>query len=256
MANATAEVKKGTVRRTDEFIKRSAATLAAETRFYAHAMLGVTTAGYLAKFDDTQSMVFWGVVRGNEGNPLLPVGTQGDYALGLDAHQPFRFELAISGVAVGDIGKTVYASDDQTGVLTNGGVYGNVVGRVVDVVATGIALVEPNYAMAKGHAGLAAARTMAATGAQSLTKWDLNKTILLPNTAAYALTLPAVADTQAGDKLTFVKTTAAAFAVTLTGAGAELIDAANTLATIDAIYDTAVLVSTGAAWVVVARDIA
>lgn len=256
MANATSIVKKGAVRRTDEFIRRSSVTLAAALQFYTHAMVGMTTAGYLAKYDDSQSMVFVGLVRGNEGNPLLPIGTAGDYDLMLDVVQPFRFELAVSGVAVTDIGKTVYASDDQTGVMTNGGTYSNPVGIIVDVAASGIALVEPVYGMAKSTAGLAAAKTMAATGAQSLTKFDLNKVILLPNTAAYALTLPAVAGTQAGDRLTFVKTTAAAFAVTLTGSGAETIDGSNTLATIDAQYDCATLVSTGTEWVVAARDIA
>jgi hypothetical protein len=62
--------------------------------------------------------------------------------------------------------------------------------------------------------------------------------------------------TQPGDWLEFVKTTADAAAVTLTGNAAETIDGANTLATIGAAYDTAKIVSTGAAWVVVYRDIA
>jgi hypothetical protein len=256
VANATAIVKKGVVRRTDEFIQRSSATLASATRFWPNAMIGVTTGGYYAKFDDSQSMVFAGVVRNDQGAPLLPAGTAGDGTIQLDIQQPQRFELAVSGVAVTDIGKKVYASDDQTGVLTNGGTYGNFVGHVVDVVASGIALVEPCYDGIAAHARYNVARTLAATGAQTLTKWDLNKVIFVPSTGAYALTLPAVADTQAGDRLTFVKTTSNAVALTLTGSGAETIDGSNTLATIDAQFDTAVLVSTGAAWVVLSRDIA
>ena len=50
--------------------------------------------------------------------------------------------MALSSVAVTDIGRKVYASDDQTGTLTPT-TYGNVIGVVVDVAGTDIALVEP-----------------------------------------------------------------------------------------------------------------
>jgi hypothetical protein len=144
VANATKRVGKGTVRVTDEFTKRSSATLAAATTFYTGAHLGTTTGGYLAKFDDTQSLTYAGVVRGREGDPVLPIGTAGDDALGLDVHTPRRFELAVSAVAVTDIGRRVYALDDQTGTLSaSATTYANCYGTVVDVVATGIALVEP-----------------------------------------------------------------------------------------------------------------
>lgn len=271
MANATARVAKGATRKTDEFIQHSAATLSAATTFYTHAMLGLTTGGYLAKFDDTQALRFFGLVRGGApewpggGNPKLPVGTAGDGTLDLDVHQPPRFELAIASVAITDIDKKVYALFDQTGTLDSSATtYGNLIGHVVDLVyavnrttpVSGIALVEPCYDGLAAHARYGAARVLPATGAVTLTKLDLNKTIFIPSTAAQAITLPAVADTQAGDRFTFVKTTANAVAATLTGAGSELIDGSNTLATIDAQFDTAILVSTGTAWVVVARDIA
>lgn len=256
MANATDIVKKGVVRRTDEFITRSAETLASETRFYPNAMIGIDDTGYFCKFDDTQAAIFAGVVRNDQGAPLLPAGTAGDGTIDLPIQQPQRFELAIASVAVTDIGKKVYASDDQTGILTNGGTYSNFIGHVVDVVSSGIALVEPVYDGIAANSRYNVARTMAATGNQTITKYDLNKIIFVPNTAALTLTLPAVANTQAGDKLTFVKTTSDAQAATLDGSGAETIDGAATLATIDAQYDTAILVSTGSAWVVLARDIA
>jgi hypothetical protein len=239
-----------------KFAKRSSATLAAETTFYTTAMIGLTTSGYLAKFDDTQSMIFVGLVRGGEGDPVLPAGTQGDAALGLDYEMPDAFELAISGVTVAHIGRKVYALDDQTGTLASTTTYGNLVGTVIDVVATGIALVQPAYDGIAANKRLGAARVLAAIGNQSLTKFDLNKTIFLPNTVAYTVTLPAIADTQAGDELHFVKNTAAAFAVTLDGNAAETIDGAATYAAIDANYDCAVLVSTGTEWVIKNRDIA
>lgn len=256
MANATDIVKKGTVRWTDEFGEESAATLASETTFYPQAMLGRTTGGYLAKFDDTQSLIFVGVVRNDQGSPKLPAGTAGDGTLELPYQQPRYLELAVSGVAVTDIGKTVYASDDQTGVLTLGTTYANVVGVVRRVVASGTALVELCYDGVAGHARLGAVKTLAATGAQSLTKWDIGKTIVVPNTGAYSITLPAVADAAAGGRLQFVKTTSDAAAATLDGNASETIDGATTLATIDAQYDTAEIVNTGSAWVVLNRDIA
>ena len=40
MANATAKVNKGTVRRHDEFYKRALATLSGETTFYVNSMMG------------------------------------------------------------------------------------------------------------------------------------------------------------------------------------------------------------------------
>ena len=256
MANATKKVNKGLVRVTDDHMRRSSVTLTAELTFYTGAMVGITTAGYLAKFDDSQSMLFVGLVHGREGNPVIPISTAADGEGDLDYDQPKRFELDITSVAVTDIGKKVYASFDQTGVLTNGGTYGNLIGIVVDKVATNIALVEPCYDGVAAHKRLGSALTLAATGEQTLTKFDVNKTILVPNTAAHSIILPAVAGLQAGDRMHFIKTTSDAFAATLDGNAAETIDGAATLATIDAQYDCVTIVCTGSAWIVENRDIA
>jgi hypothetical protein len=264
VANATTKVNKGATRVLDEFIEHSSETLSAARTYYTHAMVGLTTGGYLAKFDDTQALEFWGIVDGREGDQPLPIGTAGDGTIDLKVHQAPAFELAISGVAITDIGRKVYAIDDQTGTLdASTRTYANLVGVVKDLVyatnrgspVSGIALVEPCYGGKAVAGAVGAARFLAATGAQTLTKLDLNKTIFVPSTGAYAVTLPAVADTQAGDRLTFLKTTSNAVILTITGSGAELIDGSNTLATIDAQYDTATLVSTGAAWIVLSRDI-
>jgi hypothetical protein len=255
MANATDIVKKGTVRRQDEFITRKLSAAAAERTFYPNSMLGLNSSGYSDKFDDTQSLQFDGLFRGLEGKFKQPVSSAGDY--NIDTHQPFRFELAISGVTIADIEKKVYALDDQTGTLSaSATTYANLVGVIKDVQTTGIAVVEPAYDGKASNLALGAARVMAATGAQTLTEFDLNKTIFVPNTAGLTLTLPAVASTQAGDRLTIVKTTADAAAVTLDPADSETIDNGATLATIDARYDCATLVSTGSEWVVLSRDIA
>ncbi len=257
MANAVARVPKGTVRWTDEFIRRSSVTLTAALPCYTNAMIGMTTAGYLAKFDDSQSMIFVGLVRGQGGNPTLPISTAGDGTADLDVHQPKRFELAITSVAVTDIDKNVYASFDQTGVLTAGTVFGNLIGRVVDVVGTGIALVEPAYDGVAGNKRLGAVRTMAATGTQTLSKFDCGKTVLVPNTATLTLNLPAVATVSEGQELTIVKSHLSdTNAITLDGNASENIDGATTLTTMDAPFDTVCMVAATTLWIILYRDIA
>jgi hypothetical protein len=256
VANATDRVAKGKVDVTDVFRTASVETLSAATRFYSHALIGTDSTGYLCKGDDTQSWLFAGIVRGREGNPLLPAGTAGDGTIDLDIERPHSLEVTLTSVAVTDFGKPVYATFDNQVTLDNSATtYANVVGFVAKKVATNIALIELAYDGVAANRRLMAAKTMAATGAQTLSKYDLGKTIILPNTAAYALTLPAVADCPAGSIFSFAKSTSNAAAVTITGNAAENIDGSNTYAAIDAQYDCAILVSVGTAWIIQNRDI-
>lgn len=256
MANATARVAKKTVRWTDEFFQRPLKTLSSETTYYTGAMIGLNVSGYLDKFDDAGSFIFAGLARGREGNPVMAAATQGDVGHDLDLHLPRYFEIALASVALTDIGKPVYASDDQTAVLdASTRTYANLIGHIVDRISATIALVEGNYAGVFGHQKLGASLFLAATGTITLAKWDLFKTIFIQNTAAQTINLPAVASCPAGSRLTFVKISSDAFAATLDGSGAETIDGAATLATLDADNDCATLVSTGSEWVVLNRDI-
>ena len=265
MANATAQVRKDAVRWNDnrEFPRLPLKTLSAETTFYTGAMVGLNASGYHEKFDDTVEMVFAGLVRGREGNPAMAAATQGDPGHELDLWRPPFFQLAISGVAITDKGKPVYASDDQTGVLdASTRTYGNFVGIVEDLVyhtnlsaVSGIALIRACYDGVYGHERYKTARFLAATGTITLTKLDLGKTIYIQGTAIQTINLPAIAGCPAGSRLRFVKLSSNAVAATLDGSGAETIDGAATLATIDAQYDCATLVSDGDEWVVESRDI-
>ena len=257
MANATARVAKETVRRQDEFFKHGLKTITSDTTYYVNAMIGLNVNGYYDKFDDTSSMIFAGLVRGREGNPVMATATQGDAGHDLDIHMPYRFQVALSSVAITDIGKPCYATFDQTATLDpSTTTYGNLIGIVVEKVATSIALVEPVYDGVAAHRRLGAALFLAATGAITLTKWDVNKTIFIQGTAAQTITLPAVASCPAGSRLYFLKTTSNAVAATLDGNASENIDGATTLATLDAQYDCATLVSDGTQWIVISRDIA
>jgi hypothetical protein len=253
VANATDIVKKGTVRVTDEFINLPLSGTAAARIFWPNAMLGVATDGYVDKLDDTQSLAFAGVVRPDEGKLSQPIESDG--ARDIPIHKPQYLELTVSGVAQADLGKKVYALDDQTGTLAATTAYGNLIGTVARVVATNIALVKLAYGT-DANRDLGAVRTMAATGNQTVSKADLGKTIIVPNTAALQIDLPTATDCQAGDTLVFVKNTADAAIITINTPGSETIDGAATLATLDANYDTATLMFTGTIWIVLNRDIA
>lgn len=211
MANATARVAKAEVAWSQDFIRHSSATLATATTFYTGAMLGITPGGYLAKFDDTQTLKFWGLVRGDNGDPRLPAGTAGDGTIDLDARQPKRFELAVSGVAITDIGRLVYALDDKTGTLDpSATTYANVIGTVVDLVyamdtaspVSGICLVEPVYSDPVGEK----LQVLGASGAVVIKP----STVVITKAGVAALTIADPATTQNGLEMTFISATAQA----------------------------------------------
>ncbi len=79
--------------------------------------------------------------------------------------------------------------------------------------------------------------------------------LLMPNSTTRTLTLPTAASA-AGLSFTFVKTTAAASAITLDGAGSETINDATTFTAMDAQYDTVTIVSDGAEWWITHKSIA
>jgi len=169
-------------------------------------------------------------------------------------HQSIDIVHTLTGVATGDIGKDVYASDDGTLTLSPTG--NSRIGRIVAVEATNTARVrcQPLSMLS----GLLDNRQVAqlADASATLTLDHMNRVLLIANTAARTLTLPPVATVRAGGWFRIVKTSADAFAVTLDPDGTEQIDGAATLATIDAQYDCAHVICTGTEWIVVDRDIA
>lgn len=182
MSNATAKVNKGALRVQDEFRKRPWNTLTAALQIYTGGMLGRTSTGYLAKFDDTQAMTFVGLVRGDNGDPKLPISTNGDGTADVDYWKTQAFELAISGVAITDIGRQVYALDDWHGTTDpSATVYANRVGIIEDYLAAGIALVSPSYTVANG----AALQVFAANGAVQLK----TSNVIISKGSAAALTI-------------------------------------------------------------------
>lgn len=168
-------------------------------------------------------------------------------------HQSVDIVHAVSGAALGDLGRPVFASDDGTLTLTPSG--NSRIGRVVAFDSAAAVRVRCEPVSASDVAENAPIVALADASA-TLTLDQLNRVLLMGNTAARTLNLPAVATCRAGCWFVLVKTSAAAFAITLDGNAGETIDGAATFAGVDAQYDTVVVLCTGSEWVIVARDIA
>lgn len=229
---------------------KSRQALAASVRPFQGSAMGVTPAGYHRTL--TAGDIFAGFAeRTLDANDV--VASDGGQMAWLDMGIAL-VELPVSGVARDDIGhrRIVWATDDGTFGFTP---TATMIGPVVGVAGTNLAIVLaiPDRFMTPG-VGARGVATLA-DAAVTLTTAHLDKILLVPNSAARTVTLPAVADC-AGRFLTFKKTHAAAAAITLDANSTELIDAAETFAAMDAQYDTVTIYSDGAAWHIVAKMIA
>ena len=215
-------------------------------------MIGLRTDGYASDFDDSASLQFLGILEGDKQQ--VDSATDGAYKLRVLKPKLLEFPLS-SGTAsrAADLGRIAYAYDAGKVTLDPSGLtYANPVGIVVDVRLSSEPGVSGAYVKIKPFYGIrpaeVASRTLAATGAQSLTRNDLGKVIFCPNTAALTVTLPAVAQTSPGDWIEFIKTTSDAYAVTLDGNASETINGSATYTGLNVQYEVKRIVSTGAAW--------
>jgi hypothetical protein len=242
MANATDNVKKGTLRVTDEFTRESLAATVADRYFYANSMLGRNAAGYIDKFDDTASETFVGLFRGTDGGKYKQViSSAGDYQI--DIHKPAFFELAISGVAITDVGRRVYASDDQTGVFTPGA-FANLIGTVEQYVASGIALIRPIYNPPLGDT----VQVLSANGAVIVKPG----TVFVTKGTACVMTLAdPTTGVHDGMVIDVISTTAAAHTLTNAGSGFNVGGAASDVGTFAAAIGNGItVVAYGGKWYV------
>jgi len=169
-------------------------------------------------------------------------------------HQGIDVVHSLSGVTNADIGRVVHASADDTLTLTPTG--NSRIGRVVVVESSNVARVRCGpVSVLSGVLENSPIVTLADASA-TLTLDQMNRTLLIANTAARTLTLPAAATVRAGGWVRLVKTSADAYAVTLDGNDAETVDGSATYAAIDAQYDVALLLCTGTEWVILSRDVA
>ncbi len=169
-------------------------------------------------------------------------------------HQAIDVVHALAGVAAGDVGKDVYASADDALTLTPTG--NSRVGRVVAVESSGVARVRCQPVLSATGVAENWPLIQLSDASQTLSLDHMNRTLLIANTAARTLTLPAAATVRAGGWFRLVKTSSDAFAVTIDPNASETIDGSATLGTLDAANDTALVLCTGSAWIVLSRDIA
>ncbi|MBK9127881.1 MAG: hypothetical protein IPM13_08770 [Phycisphaerales bacterium] len=168
-------------------------------------------------------------------------------------HQSVDIVHALAGVGIGDIGKDVYGSGDDTLTLVPTG--NSRIGRIVAVESAGVARVRVRPVASLSGVHENEPITVLSDATQTLTLDHMNRTLLMANTAARTLTLPPVSTVRAGGWFRIVKTSAAAFAIVLDGNAAETVDGAATFLGVDSVYDTALLLCTGTEWIILSRDI-
>lgn len=217
---------------------------------YKGALVGRNrTTGYarpLSAGDD-----FLGVAYARADN-TLPGHVAGGLRVML--HQDIDVVHALPSVALADVGKDVYASDDETLTLAPAG--NSRIGRVVALEGASLARVRCQPALGLSGALENLPIVQLADASATLTLAHVNRTLLIANTAARVLTLPPAASVRAGGTIRIVKTSAAAAAVTIDPNGGETIDGVSVLSTVDGQYDVAHLLCTGSEWIVLSRDIA
>ncbi len=193
--------------------------------FYPNVMVGINQsgsgAGYLDLFDDTQPRRFVGITD-EVNNQVLSGGSNGDTLI--DVAQPRFIKVPANWTpALTDIGKRVYAADDQTVALT-GTTYGNYVGIIVGIGYTWppyvanttnvYVIVECSYAV---HS-LAPFGPVALAGATDAIPPHQAATYVINSTGVDAATLAAPTAT-VDDGLIIVITSNSAHAHTITATG-------------------------------------
>lgn len=239
--------------------------------YYPGQLIGRGTNGYLASMNDSASLAFVGTLA----QETVEVNSTTAGAFKGRIETPWRLVVPLySGTAkiiddpaspaASDIGKIAYAKEGGNVVLSPVGLtYANPVGTVVDVKkadSPGALSAATHVVLSTAIAPYKAVRIMSATGTQSLTQHDVGKTILLPNTAAHTLNLPALALVPEGMGFDFQKTTSDAAAVTIDGSGSETINGSTTFAGVDAQYDFVSIrkgiVGGSPVWLITAKNIA
>lgn len=174
-------------------------------------------------------------------------------AVDVRVYQSIDIVHAVAGLTQADLGREVFASDDETLTLSPAG--NSRVGRVVAIEEGELARVrcQPVGSRTGLSGGLPTLQLADANA--TLTLDQVNRVLVMANTASRTLTLPPVANVRAGGWLRVIKTSSDAFPIILDANGSETIDGVSALVTIDGQYDTALLLCTGSEWVVLSRDI-
>lgn len=112
-----------------------AAPVAAATRLYASAAVGVNLSGYVVPMSAAPNLRCLGVTEEEVNNSA---GSAGDLSATRIRRGPWRFSNNISTEALtaADVGRICYALDDDTATRTSGGGTRSALGRVLEVTST------------------------------------------------------------------------------------------------------------------------
>lgn len=144
------------VARTYELGERNHIPVIAADIIYEGAAVGDNGSGYARPL--VAGDPFRGFCKYRADNSIGAAG-----AVKVEVVHEGRIELAISGLAITDVGKPVYASDDNVFTLTATG--NSYIGRVIRWVSTGVGIVD--FCAAKGELGSFTALTDNTTGTAS-----------------------------------------------------------------------------------------
>jgi hypothetical protein len=109
--------------------------------YYPGEMIGVDVTGYATKCDDTQKLIFLGLMGESPRVKIDAGGNDGDSLLTVD--QPRLFTMTIAAAVIQDIGKPVFAKFSNE-VSYAPGTFANLVGAVAGVrTATEVEIVPP-----------------------------------------------------------------------------------------------------------------
>ena len=244
-------------KRVDDIKKYVQFPIAADT-YVLQEMIGRRASDSNAyHFDDTAPMTFLGLFAEPTWKPTTDLPSSG-FQKPVWRHPEFSMPL-YSGTAsrVTDIGKPVYAVNSGAVTLSPlSTTYANLVGYVADVYVsdpgtlTGSSVwITPVYFSGRdNYRGVVVAP---ATGGATYATEVFNKVVEVPNTAAETITLPAVSTSSAGDRVILIKTTAAAFAVTIAPNGTDTINGVNASVILAGVQWARIeLYSDGAQWII------
>ena len=244
MANATSQVGQFVTAWGDTKHKPKLNSGAAT--YYTGAMVGRDAAdSYVAKFDDTQSLSFDGLIANTQ--PVTIDSTDAAGAARLEVDRPWAFTMAIAAAAAGDEGRKVYATFDNK-VQYAPTTYGNYAGKVIGILNSTTVMIAPPWSPFHGDMDSYSTTVVFTTATRTLVKWDMNKVFLCNSSSNMTVTLPAVATVSPGDKVTVINVVGTQ-TLTLAGSGAELIGGSNTLSVGTTQYTSrATVVTDGTKW--------
>lgn len=240
MANATRRGSVATTPFADYCTNRKAVSTA--QKFYPNCMVGLLASGYLDKMDDAAVKRFDGVVAASQVE-VLSGGADGDVTVVVN--NPRYIAATIAAAVIGDIGRVVYASDDNT-VSYSPGTYANRVGVVSQVLTATCVEVEVEY-LGKGTGiGGGVTQVASANGAINVKEG----TVLVTKTSAAALTLAApTSGNDDGKRLVILSTTPFAHTVTQTTPGFNNLAGSGDVATYGAAAGNSLtVVAYGGVW--------